>query len=136
MNPQEKTRSFKKDIRREQIDAFFSRKRIKLLETYEQVDMEIEREEVKKIDPSNMSPKELYRVAQLVQTEAGISLIKEAQYEQHLVKYLREEWAGTDQQFYATYILCNLYYISSTCPAEHLTILLMQLLEIADMRSL
>jgi len=35
MNRHEKTETFKSNIRREQIDAFFSRKRIKLLESYE-----------------------------------------------------------------------------------------------------
>lgn len=78
----------------------------------------------------------MHKVAQLVQTEAGIRLIQKAQYEQHLMKYLREEWTKTDQQFYSTYILCNIYYISSSAPPEHLTLLLLQLLDVADIRSL
>lgn len=60
---------------------------------------------VKKEDIHRM---DLKGVARLSQTESGIAIINQSNYTECIIKYLQTDFLNTDEQLYASYILCNL----------------------------
>ena len=144
----DKLDSFRKEIRRGQIDSFIGRKRIRMMQHLREeagrpeghqlggMDLELEREAIRDIDPAFISLQQLKHIAQLAQTEPGIEIIRKADYEPHFHKYLSPHYTNSEEQCYSTLILCNLYYLTSNCPSEALTRQISQLLAEADMRSL
>lgn len=68
-------------------------------------------------------------LAKLSQTEAGIDIINQANYSEHLNKYLCSEYVDTEDQLYATYTLCNLSYKSIASPSSPLLEGILSLLE-------
>ena len=87
-----KNEAYRKEIRRHQLDEIFQSKRLKLMSGYSE---KMEAEEpcfVKKEDLPTMN---LLSIAKLSQTKSGTEILNEANYSQHIIKYLSSEYLNT-----------------------------------------
>ena len=117
---------FRKEIRRSQLDELFQTRRIKLLEELKEP---MDTEEPQYLKKSELNKHELHCLAKLSQTERGIDIINQANYGEHLLKYLSSQFVDTDEQLYATYALCNLSFKSISVPSSAMLANILSLLE-------
>lgn len=127
-----KLESFRANIRRERLETVFASKRILLLEEKDRRSKETSRmeEELNLVSP--LLP-DLKHAAALSQSEAGIRVLLAASYDSLLLPFLAPD-RPDDEQFYASYIASNLYFLATTTPAPQLTEALLVLLQEGSVR--
>lgn len=128
----QKNESFRKEIRRNQLDEIFQSKRLKLMSEHSD---KMETEEPCLIKKEDLQTMDLRSIARLTQTRSGVEIMNEANYSQYIIKFLSSTYLNTDEQLYASYILCNLSVFSKMPPPiQHITLILQLLEEITNQK--